>query len=133
MGRRHHRWIALIALIGLLFQQVVMASYLCPVEQSGRALFAMQEILDQPPCHADTALIEAIDSDLARCHQHCQPTVSSTDTMQSLAAPAALTLPAFWTDPALIRLVVTASPPDPSVDPHAGAPPLSVRFCSFQI
>jgi len=131
--RRRHRWIALLALIGLLFQQVAMATYLCPIEQSGRAPAAMRDVLAQPPCHRDAALDDAIDVDLARCEQHCHPTVSSADHTPSSTVPAAMPMSPWWPEPTLVSVGANQCASDPAVDPHAGAPPLSVRFCSFQI
>ena len=125
--RRSHRWLALIALFGLLFQQVAMATYLCPIEQSGRS-HQVAAATDAPPCHAP-AVTDAADP--VRCQQHCHPTVPSADHTPSLTVPAAMLAPP-WAMPSLQRLARLERPHDP-VDPHAGAPPLSVRYCSFQI
>ena len=35
MRPRHRRWIALVALLGLLFQQLAMANYVCPLDSGG--------------------------------------------------------------------------------------------------
>jgi hypothetical protein len=131
--RRHHRWIALFALFGLLFQQIAMATYLCPIEQSGRTPSAMTNLRAQPPCHRDAATSAAIDADLARCEQHCHPVAASADHTPSLSVPPALVASSWWPAPAPVHSAANTVGYDATVDPHAGAPPLAVRFCSFQI
>ena len=122
--RRHRRWIALFALIGLLFQQFAMAAYACPREI---AAATAQLTTAVPPCHTpDTA-------DQARCHEHCHPTTASADHTPALSVPPAL-LPATTWSRALAR-AVTLDPASPEYPLRARAqpPPLSIQHCTFQI
>ena len=124
--RRKHRWIALIALFGLLFQQVAMAMYVCPIESAGSVQSA-PVAAQQAPCHAQDR------SDPARCAQHCHPVAASADHAAPLLVPTAL-FSESWSG-LLAHLDALRETPLPStpVDPHANAPPLRVQHCTFQI
>ena len=125
VSRRRRRWIALFALIGLLFQQVAMAAYVCPIEaRYGLAAAAGGE---SPPCHRQDG------ADRARCHQHCHPIAGATDAGSTLTVPPALVPSTSW-------LPVAVEPVDPlggdaatDVVAHAGAPPVTIRDCTFQL
>ncbi|WP_313920756.1 hypothetical protein [Tahibacter sp.] len=122
--RRHRRWIALFALIGLLFQQFAMAAYLCPQEI---AVATAQATAETPPCHTpDTA-------DQARCHEHCHPTTPSSDHAPALTVPPALLPATTWS-----REYVRPALPDDATQAYAHRargqpPPLSIQHCTFQI
>ena len=128
--RRPNRWIALVALCGLLFQQVAMATYRCPIEPADVSHHLVQAAAAAAPCH-DAATTDIADP--VRCEQHCHPTVASTDHAPPLTVPAALFTNA-WSLPAVQRqLRVGQLPTQTAIDPRPGAPPLSVQYCSFQI
>ncbi len=131
--RGRHRWIALLALFGLLFQQVAMATYVCPIEQTGRTHIVADKDLAQPPCHRDMQADAVDDTDPVRCQQHCHPTVPAADHVSSLTVPPGLPAAYLWLQPAQVSGCSTSQAPESAVDPHAGAPPLSIQFCSFQI
>ena len=122
--RRHRqrRWIALIALLGLLFQQVALATHVCPGGVDGAA--ATQA---QAPCHPKAT------PDQARCQSHCSLQLTITDHAPLPAVPAAILPPTTW-----IRSASWQSDPSPcvvarEVTARAAAPPISIRHCSFQI
>ena len=123
LRRRHRRWIAIIALLGLLFQQFAMAAYVCPLDQATAMTSADART---PPCHSSTA------TDKARCHQHCHPLVQTVDHAPLLSIPPAALPATTW-----LRHVRTADPRPAyaafAIDARAAAPPLSVQYCTFQI
>jgi hypothetical protein len=121
--RRHrHRLLALFALFGLLFQQVAMATYACPLVSA----IAAAEAAASPPCHAAHA------SDKARCQQHCRPAAQSVDHAPMPSVPPALLPATTWlrAAPVDLRLSEVATG---AIEARATAPPLTVRDCTFQI
>lgn len=118
---RHRRWIALVALLGLLFQQLAMAAYVCPLEAAQREVIAAKA----PPCHAGVAV------DQARCQQHCSPQPPSSDHPQMPTVPALAPATVWLGAPAATGLTGRRAHAD--VLARAGAPPLTVQHCTFQI
>jgi hypothetical protein len=121
---RHRRWIALLALLGMLFQQLAMASYACPME-SGRSGSAAM-VAPAAPCHA------CPDVDKARCQQHCFPQQPTSDHPPMPTVPALL--------PATTWLVQSDEcahsaygAGESQVATRATAPPLTVQHCTFQL
>lgn len=126
LTRRRRRWIALFALLGLLFQQFAMATYLCP--QVAAALASADA---PPPCHAqDRAAHDA--SDPGRCREHCSPTSGKVDQAPALTVPPALVPATAW-EIAPPRIVPSADRDHAQRLGNAHPPPLNVRFCSYQI
>jgi len=120
MRPRHRRWIALVALLGLLFQQLAMAAYVCPIEARQASTSA-----EHARCHANVAV------DKARCHQHCSPQPPSPDHPPAPTVPALL--PATTWPDAAIAAVLDRGFEDTDVTARAAAPPLTVQHCTFQI
>jgi len=120
--RRHRRWIALIALLGLLFQQLAMATYACPIEQNGAVASGM------PACHQSGGA-----GDKVRCHTHCHPIVAASDHPPAQTVPPAILPPTTWLRSAARHPVVTHIDPTSSVLARATAPPISIQHCTFQI
>ena len=121
--RRRRCWIALIALLGLLFQQLAMAAYVCPVDNGSAATGVS---LQTPPCHAPDT------SDKSRCHQHCHPLAQTSDHASAPAVPAALLPATTWLRaPAVVagNHEICAD----NVDARSTAPPLTIQYCTFQI
>lgn len=123
--RRHRQWVALIALIGLLFQQLAMASYACPVDTGDMAAAVASQM---PPCHSpDTA-------DKSRCHQHCHPLAQTSDHGSAPTVPPALLPPTTWLRAAAFIAADRNAESDAcSIDARSTAPPLTIRYCTFQI
>jgi hypothetical protein len=119
---RHRHWIALIALLGLLFQQLAMASYACPLDSGGTDQVTSQT----PPCHSPGA------ADKSRCHQHCHPLAQSSDHAAVPAVPPALLPPTTWLRHS-VAAVGRATIASRNVATHHSAPPLTVQLCTFQI
>jgi hypothetical protein len=119
------RRIALIALLGLLFQQWAMASYVCPLERGDVVGVATASVV--PPCHSPTI------TDKTRCHQHCHPPAQTSDHASTPNFPPALPPATSW----LRQFAAVASDvPNPvvcDIDVRATAPPLTIQYCTFQI
>ncbi|TLY49877.1 MAG: hypothetical protein E6K53_12310 [Gammaproteobacteria bacterium] len=123
--RRHRRWIALIALLGLLFQQLAMAVYVCPIESDGRASVAGTPAM--APCGSPDI------SNKIQCEQHCHPLAQTSDHATPPTVPAALLPATTWLrEASVIRIDLPASLAC-EVDAHAAAPPLIIQHCTFQI
>lgn len=121
--RRHRRWIALIALFGLLFQQLAMAAYACPVDSND----VTGAVAAMPPCHApDTP-------DKPRCHQHCHPLAQTSDHASAPTVPPALLPPTTWLRAPAMATARTAESIACSIDARSTAPPLTIQHCTFQI
>ena len=122
--RRQRRWIALIALFGLLFQQFAMAAYACPLEEGGPANVATtsQMLPCRPPDTTDT-----------RCQQHCHPLAQTSDHASPPTVPAALLPPTTWSRVAGTMRIALSESVACEVDAHATAPPLTIQHCTFQI
>jgi len=122
---RHRRWIALIALLGLLFQQLAMAAYACPVDGAGTASVSEAQL---PPCHAPGT------ADKARCHQHCHPLAQTSDHATAPTIPPALLPPTTWLRAAaFIATDRTTVSNARGIDARGTAPPLTIQHCTFQI
>lgn len=124
--RRHRcrRFIALIALFGLLFQQLAMAAYNCPLESSGGSDNAAVASTT-PPCHSPSA------TDKARCHQHCHPIAQKSGHEIPSMPPALLPLATWPHEFSIGRL--TAHAVARGIDARAAALRLMIQYCTFQI
>jgi hypothetical protein len=119
---RQRRFIALLALLGLLFQQVAMAAYVCPIEQSGTTV----DVSNLPSCH------EA-GSDRIRCQTHCHPQPASFDQAPVLTVPAAILPHTTWVRSAIWRPDLVGHELPCEVTVRAAAPPLTIQHCTYQI
>lgn len=123
LHRRHRRLIALVALFGLLFQQVAMATYACPLGQSGDLASASS----LPPCHQSGA------PDRVRCHTHCHPLQASSDHPLNPTVPAAILPPTTWLRAAAWQSESISRNTRCDVIARATAPPITIQHCTFQI
>jgi len=124
LRHRHRRWIALLALLGIFFQQFAMAAYVCPIDQSRDGAAASAAAL--PPCHS------AATSDKSRCHQHCHPLAQSAEHASVPVLPAALLPPTTWLRHATVVPNPGGSYSD-AIEARSTAPPLTIQHCTFQI
>ena len=127
--RRHRlrRRIALIALFGLLFQQVAMAAYICPMEVPATAK-AIATAANMPNCPlADT-------KDQARCTQHCHPilTPSAADNVAATVPLAMLPATTWLRGFATVNVRRFGSIAH-GIEARSTAPPLTIQHCTFQI
>ena len=116
---RHRRLTVWLAVFALLFQQLAMAAYVCAKEAPAVSSVAA------PECHED------VETDLARCHEHCNPTNAVAEHAAPLTVPAALIGAADLPVPKPLHAAhgFRHAPRHP----WATAPPLNLRFCSLQI
>jgi hypothetical protein len=112
LPRKHRFLTALIALFGMLFMQLAVASYTCPM----------------PGCD------QVDQAQPALCHAHCQDGTSSLDKAEApVVAPAAVIVFAI-----LAPLEPLAPLGPPGAEPasflqRSTAPPISIRHCCFRI
>jgi hypothetical protein len=129
LGLRRHRLIAvLFALFSLLFMQLAVAGYACPVDAKVSEVAAMAEA--GLPCAGDMAIVDAEQPGL--CHAHCQSTQQTVDKAQSPAPIAAVTTGFTYT----IEPVHPSPAAHPAQAPSLSrttAPPITVRNCCFRI
>jgi hypothetical protein len=129
LARRRHRFVTvLFALCSLLFMQLAVAGYVCPMGAKAGEVAAMTEA--GLPCAGEMAAADTDQPGL--CHAHCQSGQQAADKVQvptpmgAVATGSSYTIapvrvshrsPA-WQAPALLR---------------STAPPLAVRNCCFRI
>ena len=123
----------LLALVSMLFMQMVLAGYVCP---SGAA--AMEATIGSVQVGVDTMSMPGCDHvDMKQpslCHANAHTAQQSLDKHELPAlqafVPGSLTLvlpnPEFQSSPLLLASVFTRLPGAP-------APPLAIRHCCFRI
>lgn len=129
-----HRFLAaLIALFGLLFMQLAVASYACPGLGAG---VASELVVESSDAARSMPACEQPDSEQpALCHAHCEDGKSSPGKHESPAvSPAAVIVAAVSHvyEPAFAGTVPGAEP-SPSLLRRTTAPPISIRHCCFRI
>lgn len=123
--RRHRHWIALLALIGLLFQQLAMASYACPIDNGDTTAAVASQM---PPCNSPGT------ADKSRCHQHCHPLAQTSDHASAPTVPPALLPPTTWLRaPVVDATALRAESATCDIDARGNSPPLTIQHCTFQI
>ena len=119
---------AFVAVIGLLFQQLAMAAYLCPLEAQSVSASMLNGSAQTLPCH------RGVDVDKARCHEHCHPTVPAADHVSALAVPALLAATASRVHcDAGVGAGARLNALERALAAHTHPPPLTVQHCTFQI
>ncbi len=90
MRKRPRRWIALLALFALLFNQIALARHLClyrPGEIS-RVAAGIDPVGGTSGCHGDAAEKPGlIDSDITACAAHCDDADKQTRDVPALKVP----------------------------------------------
>lgn len=121
---RHRLRIALVVILTLLFQQVALAAYQCPLEQEPATSSGLAG-------HCAEMGVKQAQDNPALCQKHCAPDISVA------ADHAPPTVPALALAPPLHALVlappvshVTLQSEVPFAPPH---PPPRLRFCSLLI
>ena len=130
---RHKRFaIVLFALANLLFMQLAVAAYVCPVGLSGEARTELADMnAAGMPC-AETMAQAPDDAQPGLCAAHCKADQQTSDK-PGLPALAALAGPA--SDYPMLRISRPARAP-PLQSPlrvRAGAPSVAVRHCCFRL
>lgn len=129
---------ALAVLFGLLFMQLAVAGYVCPLEARQAAGGAAPAVQDAQAGHDSMpGCSDASDQDLASaaplCHTHCQVENQSLDRHELPTFQAALP------DPVLAIVVLTTSGQgveevflQPASMTRVTSPPISIRNCCFR-
>lgn len=124
---------ALIALVGMLFMQLAVASYACPglsVPQERHELSATIDLDMQE-------MASCAEKDLAQpnlCHAHNHAGEQSLDKPQTPPVQGfvatGLALPLY---PAELAYRAATAPSEITLLSHATAPPMAIRNCCFRI
>ena len=130
LSRRLRSLAAFLALLGVLFSQLALASYACPGPQAmALAAITLDENQGVPSCPEGVS-----EPRPALCAAHCQ------QGDQSLDKPAALVLPAIPLVAILPGLFAPIEPPaaappgeQRSLLARATAPSLAVRHCCLRV
>jgi hypothetical protein len=133
LPRKHRFLTALIALVGMLFMQLAVASYACPGLQSRDtaeiAAGSPEVVRSTTPCEQPDPEQPAL------CHAHCQDGKSSLSKHESpTVSPAAVFVaaPLHVPEPAFAGGMPGVEP-SPSLLQRITAPPISIRHCCFRI
>jgi hypothetical protein len=129
LARRRHRLVTvLFALCSLLFMQLAVAGYACPMKANAGEVAAMAEA--GLPCAGDMATTDADQPGL--CHAHCQSGQQTADKVQVPMPTGAVAAGSSYA----ITPVLVSHPTAPVQAPallRSTAPPLTVRNCCFRI
>lgn len=121
---RHRLRVALVVILCLLFQQLALAAYACPMEQMPPEMEAMAE-------HCAEMGMEQARDNPGLCEKHCNPDHSIAADTAKLSIPP-LALPALIIAPVFVQptshIAVQADVPIARSDP-----PARLRFCSLLI
>ena len=128
--RRHRLTTVLLALFSLLFMQLAVAGYSCPVSGSqGHGVAAMAQA-DMPCAESMTGPVDEAQPNL--CHAHCQGGEQASDNQ-----PAQLPVMGFgslsFLTVALLAPPVPGTAPLPSLIARQTAPPLAIRNCCLRL
>ena len=116
------RWIVLVGLLCLLFQQVAVAAYRCQIDLAPVAASSvMAGCHDMAPAPADAS---------ALCAKHCHPDQARTADPGQLSIPA-LALPPLR--PWLVAWHASTPAPPTAVRIARSDPPPRLRYCSLLI
>ena len=122
---RHRRWIALVALLGLLFQQLAMATYVCPLEGGGTA--ASSAMSAMAGCESPDA------TDKTRCLQHCHPLAQTSDHASVPTVPPALLPATTWSREFHAASSRALDCSERGEHARLSAPALTIQHCTFQL
>ncbi|OOG36595.1 hypothetical protein [Polaromonas sp. A23] len=126
--RRRHRLLTVIfALFSLLFMQLAVAGYACPVESNVAETVSMAEA--GMPCAGE--MVKDTEQP-SLCHAHCQPAQQTVEKVQAPTPMGALATGSAYT----IKPTRISPPARPAQAPsllRTTAPPIAVRNCCFRI
>ncbi|MGE3433529.1 MAG: hypothetical protein AB7I22_21275 [Ramlibacter sp.] len=126
--RRRQRLITvLFALLSLLFMQLAVAGYVCPVDYKVGEIVAMAEA--GMPCAGEMAKVDAEQPGL--CHAHCHSAQQTVDKGQALTLSDVIATGFSYTIEPL-RSFPARQPAQVSFLLRSTAPPIAVRNCCFR-
>lgn len=115
------------ALFSLLFMQLAVAGYVCPMQDKAAEMATMAEA--GMPCAGD--MVQDTEQP-GLCHAHCQSSEQSVEKVQSPAPSAAVATGVTYTVQP-VRLVIPSYLRQGSQLQRTTSPPLQVRNCCFRI
>jgi hypothetical protein len=121
---RHRLRVALVVIACLLFQQLALAAYACPMEQRPPAMTAMAE-------HCAEMGMQQAEDNPALCTKHCAPDVSTAADHAKLSVPALMLPPQMFARVSaapVTHIVLQSGIPIARSDP-----PPRLRYCSLLI
>lgn len=121
---RHRLRIALAVILCLLFQQLALAAYACPMEQMPPELEAMVE-------HCAEMGMEQARDNPGLCEKHCNPDHSIAADAAKLSVPPLALAPVTMTPVFVQPVSHTALQADVPI--ARSDPPPRLRFCSLLI
>ena len=130
LSRRLRSLAAFLALVGVLFSQLALATYACPgAQEMALAAVAVEASKAAPDCGEGMA-----ESNPALCAAHCQQADQSRDKPATPAVPA-ITWVAILPGLAVLMAAPDAVPTgeQPSLLARVTAPSLAVRHCCFRV
>lgn len=129
--RRRHRLVTvLFALVSLLFMQLAVAGYACPVDAAGEPRAVAVTVAGMPCADQMSSVMDSEQPGL--CHAHCQSAQQTVDKPQSATPVVAMAASVSYTiEPAPLALPRRAAPAPLLLRPTE--PPLAVRNCCFRL
>ena len=127
-GRRRRLITVLYAVLSLVFMQLAVAGYACPVDGEVGEAAAMAAA--GMPCAGEMSSVDTDQPGL--CHAHCQSTQQSADKVQAPTPVGAMASGSAYTlQP--VRVSPPAHPTQASLLLRSTAPPIAVRNCCLRI
>lgn len=120
---RHRFRLALVVILCLLFQQVALAAYACPIERMPPDMAAMAD-------HCAGMGMQQARDNPALCAKHCAPDVTTAADHVLLSVPA-LMLPTGFSP--ILATPLTHVEVQAEVPIARSDPPPRLRYCSLQI
>ena len=121
---RHRLRIALVVILCLLFQQLALAAYACPMEQMPPQMEAMAE-------HCAEMGMQQAQDNPALCAKHCSPDFSTPADHAKLSVPALMLPPVAFAP--VLATPVTHVAVQAEIPIARSDPPPRLRFCSLLI
>ena len=121
---RHRLRMALVVVLCLLFQQVALAAYVCPMEQMPPEMTAMAE-------HCAEMGMQPDQDNPALCEKHCAPDLTTAADHVQLSVPALMLPPVAFAP--VLATPVTQVALQTEIPIVRSDPPPRLRFCSFLI
>ena len=121
---RHRLRIALAVILCLLFQQVALAAYACPLEQMPPEMAAMAE-------HCAEMGMQQAQDNAALCAKHCSPDFLTASDHAKLSVPALMLPPLVFA--AVLATPMTHVAAQAEIPIARSDPPPRLRFCSLLI
>ena len=121
---RHRLRMALVVVLCLLFQQVAVAAYVCPVERMPPEMAAMAH-------HFAGVGMQPGQDHPARGEKHCAPELTTADDHVQLSVPALMLPPVDFAP--VLATPVTHVAVQAEIPIARSDPPPRLRFCSLLI